>query len=122
LLIARAASLVGDEVRPFALSFAALSVDSSRSGVGLVLGAGLAPQFVVLQLGGWWSDRHPPLRTLIVADLVRGVVLLATAALWLHGAGTILLLVAAQIVCAIAEAFFVPSAGRLVVTLSPSEQ
>jgi Major Facilitator Superfamily len=121
-LIARAVSLVGDEVRPFALTFAAYAVNPSPAGVGVVLAAGVAPQFVLLVVGGRWGDTRSPLGILIGADVARAVVMLATAVVWLGGAGDIPLLVGAQIVCGAAEAFFAPSAGRLVVTLYPTER
>lgn len=88
----------------------------------MVLAAGVAPQFVLLLMGGRWGDTHSPRGTLIAADLARAVVMLAAALVWLGGAGDIPLLVGAQIVCGAAEAFFAPSAGRLVVSLYPAER
>jgi hypothetical protein len=114
--------LVGDEVRPFALTFAAYAVTPSPAGVGVVLAAGVAPQFVLLLVGGWWGDTRSPLRILIWADVARAVVMLAAAVVWLGGAGDIPLLVGAQIVCGVAEAFFAPAAGRLVVGMYPADR
>jgi hypothetical protein len=71
VVAARTASPVGDEVRPFALVFAALGAERSALSVGVVLAAGVVPQLGLLLVGGWWGDTRSPVRTLILADAVR---------------------------------------------------
>jgi predicted MFS family arabinose efflux permease len=115
-------SLVGDEVRPFALTFAALSLDRSPSSLGLVLSAGTLPQLLMLVLGGWWGDRRQALRTIVAADALRAFVLFGAAAALVQGSASIPLLTAAQAMCGVATAFFEPAAGRLALGLSPSDK
>jgi hypothetical protein len=54
-VVAGAASVVGDEVRPFVLVFAAYGASHSALMVGVVLAAGVLPQVIFLPLGGSWA-------------------------------------------------------------------
>lgn len=112
------ASLVGDEVRPFVLVFAAYGATRSPFTVGVVLAAGVLPQVVLLPIGGSFGDAHRPKRTLIVADVVRAATLVMCAGAWASGIRSVELLILVQLICATADAFFAPASGRLLVALS----
>jgi MFS family permease len=114
--------LVGDEVRPFVLVFAANGASRSPFMVGVVLAAGVLPQLALLPLGGAWGDARHPTRTLVVADVVRAASLVVCAAAWARGIRSVELLIVTQLICAASGAFFAPAAGRLLVALSEHDR
>jgi DHA3 family tetracycline resistance protein-like MFS transporter len=73
-------SLIGDGVFLVAFTWQ-IAVEWQRPALlGLLLGARILAELVALGLGGWIVDRVPRRTTVLVADAVRGVILLLLAA------------------------------------------
>jgi MFS family permease len=119
--MARALSLFGDSIVPVALSFGVLSVESSPSALGFVLGSRFLALVVFLLVAGVLADRLPRKRMLIASDLARLAIQGATAALLVSGRATILELAVLQFGYGAGEAFFRPTVtGFVPQTVSPA--
>ncbi|MGW5673797.1 MFS transporter [Streptomyces sp. NPDC003860] len=109
LFAAQAATMLGSTMTPIALSFAVLDSGGGAGGVGLVLGAQIAPLMVFLLVGGVLADRWGRRTTMVGSDLASAavevlvVVLLLTAGLPVWG------FVAFAVALAVTSAFFTPA-------------
>ena len=87
-LLGSAVSGFGDSLVPLALAFAILHLTGSVALLGVALGLSRAPALVVTLLGGVAGDRLPPRRLVLVANLAKCVLHLASGvALLLLAAG-----------------------------------
>jgi MFS family permease len=114
LFAGQGVSSIGDRVVLVALSFAVLDLTGSVRDLGLVLAAQTLPLVLFVLIGGVWSDRLPRQRVMLVSDLVRAAVQIATAVLLLAGTAQIWELAALQAIYGLARAFFGPAATGLV--------
>ncbi len=105
-----ASSLVGDQIFYVALTWAAVSV-LSPARVGLVLVLGSIPRAVVLLAGGVFVDRIGPKRIIIVSDVLRTLIMVATAVLLGFGATGTILTGALAAVFGFVDGFFLPAVG-----------
>ncbi len=114
VFLARASSIVGDEVAPIALVFAILDLThGSASALGAVLAARTAPFVIFLLVGGVWADRLPRQRVMLASDLGRCVTQGATAFLLISGTAHVWEIAALQAFNGVAGAFFEPAATGL---------
>jgi MFS family permease len=96
LFLSRAASVVGDQIAPIAVSFAVLDMHGSASDLGLVLGARTLTFVVFVLIGGVWADRVSRRRLMVASDLGRLLSQGALGVLVVTHASTIPLVVALQ--------------------------
>lgn len=122
LLIGQAASWLGDQMTPLALTFAILDRGGSATAVGVVLAAGTAAMVVFLLLGGVIADRWPRRRVMLGADLLRLVVQGVTAGLLATGRWQVWELAALQAAWGVGAAFFFPALTGLLPEMVPPEQ
>jgi predicted MFS family arabinose efflux permease len=108
LFAGQALSLVGDRVQPVALAFAVLALGSATD-LGIVLAAGTIPFGVFAVAGGVVADRVGRRRVMVVSDLVRAAVQVATAALVLTGAAKVWMLVVLSAAYGTSAAVFMPA-------------
>ncbi|HEY0517408.1 MAG TPA: MFS transporter [Solirubrobacteraceae bacterium] len=120
LFAARAASALGDQLVPVALSFAVLDLTGSVGDLGLVLGARTAALIVFVLIGGVWADRLSRKHVMLSADAVRMLAQGASAALLLGGAARVWELVALQAAYGAAEGFFGPASIAIVPDTVPA--
>ncbi len=106
-------SLLGDAITPFALAWAVLDLTGSRSDVGFVIAAKVAPLVIFLLVGGVFADRLPRRAVMLTADVVRMGIQAATAALLLSGTAHIWELIVLQAFAGTATAFFNPASTGL---------
>ncbi|WP_051551987.1 MFS transporter [Nocardioides sp. URHA0020] len=117
----KALSNAGDALWTVALAWTAVHV-ASPAVAGLVVAAGTIPRAVVLLLGGVVADRREPRLVMLVVNVVRVAVLVATA-LWVVVAGTTLpVLVVAAVAFGLCDALYEPSAATISRQLVPAEQ
>ncbi|WP_371503182.1 MFS transporter [Kitasatospora sp. NBC_00374] len=118
---ARLLSWTGSAVSPIGLAFAVLHIGGSASALGLVLAASVAPQILLLLVGGVVADRLSRARVMVWSNIVCAVAEgLAVVLLW-AGAARVWHLVAMSAACGAASAFFTPAAGGIVVEVVPAE-
>lgn len=98
----------GDAVWTIALAWTAVQV-ASPAVAGSVVAAGTIPRAVVLLLGGVVADRYDARRVMVLANLARIVVLVATA-VWVSTTGPSLgVLFAAAIAFGVTDAIYEPA-------------
>ncbi|TLQ38881.1 MFS transporter [Streptomyces marianii] len=118
---ARVLSWTGSAVSPIALAFAVLHIGGGAGALGLVLAASVAPQILLLLVGGVVADRLPRARVMVWSNVVCAVAEgLAAALLW-SGAARVWHLVLMSGICGVAAAFFTPAAGGIVKEVVPAE-
>jgi predicted MFS family arabinose efflux permease len=121
LFAGQVASLLGDGMVPVALSFAVLELTGSVSDLGIVLTAQAVPLVAFLLLGGVFADRLSRRRVMLGADLVRGAVQAASAALLIAGTARLWELIVLQAVYGLATAFFTPAISGLMPLVTRGE-
>jgi hypothetical protein len=111
-------SAVGDQLYAVALSWIAVSVFGAAGGYLTALQSGVV---LVAALGiGRWADRWDAQGSLIGADLVRAVTLLALVAVWLGSGGpSALPLIAAVVILAAGQTVFQPALQVVLPRLVP---
>lgn len=111
-------SAVGDQLYAVALSWIAVSVFGAAAGYLTALQSGVV---LLAALGiGRWADRWDAQRSLIGADLVRSVTLLALVSVWLLSGGpSAVPLVAAVVILAGGQAVFQPALQMVLPKLVP---
>ncbi|MEY9997727.1 MFS family permease [Streptomyces sp. V4I8] len=118
---ARVLSWTGSAVSPIALAFAVLHIGGGAGALGLVLAASVAPQILLLLVGGVVADRLPRARVMVWSNIVCALAEgLAAALLW-SGTARVWHLVLMSGVCGAASAFFTPAAGGIVKEVVPPE-
>ena len=118
---ARLLSWTGSAVSPIALAFAVLRIGGGTGALGMVLAANVAPQILLLLVGGVVADRLPRSRVMVWSNIVCAVAEgLAVVLLW-SGAARVWHLVLMSGVCGVAAAFFTPAAGGIVKEVVPEE-
>ncbi len=124
LFAGQALSAVGDRLFMVATPFAVLSIrGAGAADVGLVLGASALSLAICVLIGGVVADRVPRRLTMLVSDVVRGVVQAVGAALLLSGTATVPQFVVLMLFYGAAEAFFRPAMlGLIPQVVTPGEE
>jgi MFS family permease len=118
----RTISSFGSSFGFLALTFAILAAGGSATDLGLVIGAGTLPMFLLMLLGGVAGDRFDRRLILVSTDVVQGAAQLATAALFATGAAPLWVLMLLQAVRGAASAFFNPtSTGMMPELVAPDD-
>ncbi|WP_328868692.1 MFS transporter [Streptomyces sp. NBC_00287] len=118
---ARVLSWTGSAVSPIALAFAVLHIGGGTGALGLVLAASVAPQILLLLVGGVVADRLPRARAMVWSNVVCALAEgLAAVLLW-SGSARVWHLVLMSGICGAASAFFTPAAGGIVKEVVPPE-
>ncbi|MET7422124.1 MFS transporter [Dactylosporangium sp. NPDC005555] len=118
----RVLSSGGSAVAPLATAFAALHLGGGASALGWVLAAGLAPQLVLLLIGGVAADRWSRPLIMVVSNLIAGGAQAVAAIAVLTGVARVWQLAAVAAVIGATSAFFGPAAQGVVPQLVPSER
>ncbi|MEW2243502.1 MFS transporter [Streptomyces sp. NPDC026666] len=114
-------SWTGSAVSPIALAFAVLHIGGGAGALGLVLAASVAPQILLLLVGGVVADRLPRARVMVWSNIVCALAEgLAAVLLW-SGTARVWHLVLMSGICGAASAFFTPAAGGIVKEVVPAE-
>lgn len=119
--IGRVVSSLGSAVAPLAIAFAALEAGGGASWLGLILALNVAPQVLLLLIGGVLGDRVRRDRIMVLANSVSGAVQLIIAILILTGVADLWMLAASVFVLGCASAFFQPASQGSIVQLVPAE-
>ncbi|MFD5749683.1 MFS transporter [Streptomyces sp. NPDC127033] len=114
-------SWTGSAVAPIGMAFAVLHLGGGASGLGLVLAANMAPQIVLLLIGGVVADRWSRAAVMVWTNILSaGAEAFAAVLLW-SGAAQVWHLVAVSALCGAASSFFGPAAGGVVVEVVSAE-
>ncbi|GAA1298441.1 MFS transporter [Saccharothrix xinjiangensis] len=114
-------SSLGDAAWVLALT-ASLVGTTSATAAGAVLALAGVPRVVALLGGGVVADRYGPVRVMVVADLLRGAVMVVAAVVVLAVGPSVPVLAVAAAALTVLGAFFVPASGALRPLLLPEEQ
>lgn len=115
-----ALSAVGDEIYKVALTWIAVGLVGARAGY---LAAGQAGTILFFGLiGGYWSDSWSPRRTMVYADIGRGVLVLVPVAWAFFAPVNIALLTVVALSVAALSAFFEPALQAVVPRLAPNRE
>ncbi len=114
LWVGQTASAVGDAMTVVALTFAVLAISGSAADLGIVLAANFVPRSILLLVGGVWADRLPRRTIMVAADVVRAVAQLGLALSILSGATELWVFVLVAAITGAASAFFMPAATGLI--------
>ncbi|MEU4932044.1 MFS transporter [Streptomyces yokosukanensis] len=118
---ARVLSWTGSAVSPIALAFAVLHIGGGAGALGLVLAASVAPQILLLLVGGVVADRLPRARVMVWSNIVCALAESLAALLLWSGTARVWHLVLMSGICGAASAFFTPAAGGIVKEVVPAE-
>jgi MFS family permease len=113
LFAGQSLSVLGDRITYVALAFAVLEIGSVAD-LGLVTAAAALPFLLVAIPGGSLSDRLGRREVMLVADVVRALVQVTSAALLLTGAAEVWMLVVLMALFGTADAFFGPALNGLI--------
>ncbi|MDQ6669970.1 MAG: MFS transporter [Chloroflexota bacterium] len=106
--------MIGTQATTVALAWRTFTLTGSAAGLGLVLTGQTAAMLGTTLLAGALADRVDRKSVLIVADALRGSVLVGLALADVTGHLSIALLVAVAVVLGIGDGFFNPSFGGMV--------
>ena len=120
-LAIKAVSDAGDALWTVALAWTAVHL-ASPALAGLVVAAGTIPRAVVLLLGGVVADRREPRLVMLAVNVVRVVVLVATAVWVVVADTTVPLLLVAAVAFGLCDALYEPSAATISRQLVPIDQ
>jgi MFS family permease len=121
LFAGQATSYLGDWLFLVALPFAALGLGATKTEVGLVLAAQMAPFLFLTLVGGAWADRLERRRVMLICDAVRAVVQAVAGTLLVTGAAELWHIAALAFLYGSADAFFAPaSIGLVPATVPPA--
>lgn len=118
---ARMLSWTGSAVAPIGMAFAVLHLGGGASGLGLVLAANMAPQILLLLIGGVVADRWSRATVMVWTNILSAAAEAVAAVLLWSGAAQVWHLVAVSALCGAASSFFTPAAGGVVVEVIPAE-
>ncbi|MEU7159180.1 MFS transporter [Streptomyces chrestomyceticus] len=119
--MARMLSWSGSAVAPVGTAFAVLRLGGGASGLGLVLAAALAPQILLLLIGGVLADRWSRATVMVWTNILSATAQGGAAVLLWSGAAQVWHLVVVSALCGAASSFFTPAAGGVVVEVVPAE-
>jgi MFS family permease len=119
LFVARTFLVFGDMVVPFALTFAILDFGAGATGLGIVLAARVAPEVLLLLLGGVVGDRYPRRTVLLFSSGVACAAQLISGLLFVSGVATIWSIAALAAVSGATSAFFNPSSTAAIAHVAP---
>lgn len=119
--IGRVVSSLGSAVAPIAIAFAALDAGGGAQWLGLILALNIAPQVLLLLVGGVLGDRARCDRIMVVANLISAVTQMAIASLILTGVAELWMLAASVFMLGCASAFFQPASAGSIVQLVPAD-
>jgi len=124
LFAGQALSSVGDRLFMVATPFAVLAIPGAgATDIGLVIGSSALSLPVCVLIGGVVADRVPRRLTMLVSDVVRGVVQAIGAWLLLTDRATVSLFLVLMLVYGAAEAFFRPAMlGLIPQVVQPGEE
>jgi MFS family permease len=105
-------SFLGDTVWVVGLSWAAVSA-APPTVAGLVVAVGMAPQALLLLVGGSLADRLDARAVMVATNAVRVVTLVAGIAAWRSDLPAVPVLVAVACVFGAADAFYLPASATL---------
>lgn len=119
--VGRVVSSIGSAAAPIAVAFAALEAGGGVEWLGFILALNIAPQVLLLLVGGVLGDRVRRDRVMVIANAVSGVVQVAMAILILTGVAELWMLAASVFLLGVASAFFQPASQGSIVQLVPRE-
>ncbi|HEY3608101.1 MAG TPA: MFS transporter [Pseudonocardiaceae bacterium] len=122
LFAARTISVFGDMIVPVALTFAVLDSGGGATGLGIVLAARVAPEVLLLLLGGVVGDRYPRRAVLIFSNSVACVAQLLTGLLFVSGSAAIWRIAALAALVGATSAFFNPASTAAIAYVAPGNQ
>ncbi|HEY0783618.1 MAG TPA: MFS transporter, partial [Thermoanaerobaculia bacterium] len=108
-----------------AMLYWTLKATGSASLMGLLLTASTLPGVLLSPIGGAWADRFPRIRTILLSDLLSGVVMLTLALVMLRTQDpkiVIPMLFGVAVVEGVTRAFFVPAVGAAIPDLVPKSR
>ncbi|HEX4010624.1 MAG TPA: MFS transporter [Solirubrobacteraceae bacterium] len=114
-------SLLGDGLFLVALAWQVYALSDAPTALASVGIAMTVPTITCLLIGGAVSDRYDRRRVMLAADMMRGLVLAALAALALTGALRLWQLMVVAVIYGAATAFFDPASDALVPELLPAD-
>jgi MFS family permease len=114
LFSTRTISVAGTAFTNVALAFAVLDVTGSKTDLGYVLAARVAPQVVLVLVGGIWADRLPRTRVMFASSILSGLAQGALATLLLSGGAELWSLVVLSIMSGASSAFFFPASQGVI--------
>ncbi|NTW01641.1 MAG: MFS transporter, partial [Oscillochloris sp.] len=119
-------SRIGDQLFEIALVLWIMHLTNSASIMGILLMVTSIPALLLAPLGGIVADRFSRRRTILLCDLIAGLVILALAAVTFFAPGQTFLQIVAVFVTAICLAFissfFAPAISAAIPDLVPSER
>lgn len=118
---ARMLSWTGSAVAPIGMAFAVLHLGGGATGLGLVLAANMAPQILLLLIGGVVADRWSRAAVMVWTNILSATSEGVAAVLLWSGTAQVWHLVAVSALCGAASSFFTPAAGGVVVEVVPAE-
>ena len=122
LLAGQLVSQVGDKFHMIALSFWVLKTTGSSGKMGMVLAASLVPSLILGFFSGTFIDRYSRKSIIVGTDLLRGLVLLCFALLFIAGRMDFYLILILQVILSVNAAFFDPAIPSVIPQIVDKDQ
>jgi len=122
LFFSRCVSFLGNAMAPVALAFAVIGLTGSASALGIVLAARMAPNVLLLAVGGVLADRLPRSTVLVGSNLIAGAAQGLAAFLLVSGQAHVWQLVLLEGVNGAAFAIFYPADSAVLPLTVPEDQ
>ncbi|MCP4719387.1 MAG: MFS transporter [Desulfobacteraceae bacterium] len=122
LLAGQLVSQVGDKFHMIALSFWVLKTTGSSGKMGMVLAASLVPSLILGFVSGTFIDRYSRKSIIVGTDLLRGLVLLCFALLFITGRMDFYLILILQVILSVNAAFFDPAIPSVIPQIVDEDQ
>ena len=122
LLGGQLVSQVGDKFHMLAVAFMVLKTTGSPAKMGLVLFCSIFPGMILGIVAGAVLDRYSRKGMIVIADVVRGIIVLAMSLLYAANCLTFSLLLLTQVLISVCTAFFDPAIPALLPQIVKQEE
>lgn len=115
-------SQMGDKFYILALAYWVLETTQSSAKMGIMLFYSFFPAIVLGIFAGAYIDKYDRKKILVLADLIRGVVVFGVLIVYLQGALTLPIIIAAQVLLSICAAFYDPAIPAVIPQIVKKDQ
>lgn len=106
LIFGRFVSELGSSVFGFALSLYVLDFTNSAAAFSLVLSFSIIPNMLVNLIAGSFVDKHDKKKTIVITDILSGIIVLTFMCMFHLNPQSILMLIVFKVILAVTQSFF----------------
>jgi MFS family permease len=115
-------SQIGDKFYILALAYWVLETTQSSAKMGILLFYSFFPAILLGIFAGAYIDKYDRKKIIVLADLIRGVVVFGVLIVYVQGALTLPIIIAAQVLLSICAAFYDPAIPAVIPQIVEKDQ